>query len=189
MIGWYRGHAHGRYLVLMGEPATTRPKWGADQCRGKSMYRQGERFRDQFGTAQRRRQQGCTVDAIMLGTLIGVVVLTIEPFQSLLSLHAAPQLLLAYGGATYAVAMVAALLSGLVSKLRLALLRLVVISVVGYLIIFPPLMGSVCIAVALNYLASWHTSVYGVVFVGILLYAVLSVVVWRAVRRRPAAPV
>jgi hypothetical protein len=73
----------------------------------------GEHAQPADGTPPRGREPGAIVEGgIMVGTMVGVAALTINPFGSLMSLHASPQQQLAYGGAVYALAIVAAVTPG-----------------------------------------------------------------------------
>jgi hypothetical protein len=79
---------------------------------------------------------------------------------------------------------VAALLSVLANKPRVGFLRVIVTSVATAFLLLPPLVGSFCIAFALNHLAGGRLGTNGIGFVGVGLWAVLLSVVWMAILRR-----
>jgi hypothetical protein len=148
------------------------------------MQAPGDSTQQTDSTSLRGRRSGCAEDGIMLGTFLGVGVFGFAPFGSLLSLHAPPQPQLAFGAATYAVAIVAPLLIGVVTKLPVGLLRLFLSSAVFSLLLGPPLWGSFCIALALDQYAGSHMNAYAIALLGLLLYAILFTVIYFAFIRR-----
>ena len=150
------------------------------------MQEPGERSQHGDGTGQRAPWPDWVAGGTMIGTGSGVAWLLISPFTPLFSLHAPPQGQLASGGATYALAIVAALLLGLVHKLPVGLLRLLRLFLFSLIlaILLATLPGSICIALALDHLAGWRLGVYGDAFLGLLLLGVLLSVIYLAYVRR-----
>jgi hypothetical protein len=54
---------------------------------------------------------------------------------------------------------------------------------------FPPLMGTMCIMVAVNHLAGWGMDIRGAVFMAVLLWGVLLFILWAAILRRTPAQI
>jgi hypothetical protein len=127
-------------------------------------------------TAQRGSHHGCVVEGgIMVGTAVGVAVLTIKPFESLFMPHASPQQQLAYGVAAYALAIVAAVPFGLLYKIPEGLPKLFLLSLILGILVGPTLFGSFCLAEAVNQLAGWRLEVDVVIWIVLLLWVVLLV--------------
>jgi hypothetical protein len=113
---------------------------------------------------------------IMMGTMAGVAWLTVNPLASLLSPQAAapPQQQLTYGGAAYALAILAALLYRVVHRLPYGPLYLFLFSLVLGIIFFPTVPGSILIAAALARLTGWRLEIVGIVLIGLLLWAIVA---------------
>lgn len=151
------------------------------------MHEQDESSQPTDATAQRRRRHSGAEFGIMLGSFLGVTWLTISPFASLVSPHASPQRQLAYGGVTYAAAIVAAVLLGMLHKLPEGLLRYFLFSLLSAILLLPALVGSVCLASALNQFAGFRVGASGIVLFGLLLCAILEFVVAMPIARRMSA--
>jgi hypothetical protein len=127
------------------------------------------------------------VDGISVGAGIVVAVLAVQPFGDKLLWESSPLQLLTYGAASYAAAIVAAVLFGVVSRLPEGLLRRALSSAVFPLLFLPSLDGSFYIGIAVENLAGWRADVRVFTALYLLLWAVVSflvLVVLRAVTRR-----
>lgn len=125
------------------------------------------------------RQEGCVANGIIGGTFIVVGTLSFLLINALLAEGQSPRWQLAFGAATYAIAIVAALLAGPTTKLRLLSLRLVLVSLAVSLLVWPTFVGSMCIVYALFHLAGshaggsaamWALAVWAVVSVPLVAY-------------------
>jgi hypothetical protein len=147
------------------------------------MQEPGERSQHGDGSGQRAPWPIWVAGGIMIGTAGGDAWLLTIFFTPLFSLHAPPQGQLAFGGATYALAIVAALLLGLAHKLPVGLLRIFLYSLILAIFLAAPL-GSICIALALDHLAGWRLGVNGDALLGLLLSGVLLSVIHLVYSRR-----
>ena len=119
-------------------------------------------------------------NALILGVVGMLLAMTYTPMQ-----HRSPQWELAYGAVTYALAIVAALLVGVVARLPMRRLRLLISSVALAFLLMPPLFGSVAIAYALVQLVGNRAEGSDVMW-GLCLWARVSLpLAWFA--RRAAA--
>jgi hypothetical protein len=115
------------------------------------------------------------VNGLWLGVPLGAAWLFIS--QS-------PQRLVAYAGACYAVAIVAALLLVLVTKPPVGCFRLILVFLLYPLLLVSTSFGSYCVGAALIQLAGWHIGAQGVYLLELLLYAVAFSAIYFAIARR-----
>lgn len=146
------------------------------------MRGRGEGFQHRDGTGPSRWWQRHIETVIPLVMFTGVAILSFLPLNSRTLRHQPPQWQLAFGATTYLLAIAASLLFGLVTKVSVVSLRVILGSLVLSLIVWPPLAGSMFIAVAVSRLAGYSMNGYEIVL-GIPLGAVLAFLLLALARR------
>jgi hypothetical protein len=135
------------------------------------MRGQGEEFQRQDDESQRGWWRRHAESVALLVAFLVVALISSPLVNAIAPGHESPQWQLVYGAATYVLAIIAAMLFEMVTKIQVTPLRVVLGTLVLGLTFVPPLPGSMLVVAGVSSLAGYHMVRYEVVL-GLLLYVV-----------------